>query len=705
MNPVARLFRVRHSLLVAGLACTLLSTVAMAVNLPPGGGTPLVGVSGGGGPGLVIHDPYIPFQVHSGGGALLFEGVLRDRVVRLNATGTLIFTRQILNTTPSLNGAVARLTCSDYATFLTDVEFSTTSVGTVTPDSASRSGDGSLVAFHFNDTPVFSGLESKFVYTTTEALAFEEGGKCTIRLVSGEETSVEVVRPVRPVESGCRDIDFENVPAGTLIPAGGSFASNGVLMHLEEFYWNVGSCNNPTMSGNVQIQNGNMACGSGQELLVNNVNVAFDYGVPLLGMVIYFGEYGGNINLTINGHCVSEANFSDVPSIIGGVMVTVVEPDPGHGCGRIVLKGPILQVSVGGQEFWIDDILCEPDVCLDDETPPIAEIDEPGSEVCVCDPVEIHGTASDVNFDHYVLEYRLTTDPIWHPIVASNTPVIAGLLGVWNATGLPQGRYIIRLTAVDACGHSSTAVTVVWLGTTFDSLIVRSPNDGDILGGTICLDGTVWDNYCFDEYVVEYRPVGGVAWNPVDSSNPVYMSTVINDPFAIWDTISDGIADGDYEVRVVARDDCGNEASQMRTITVDNTPPVANITEPAPCACVEGLVDIRGTANDANLGGWVLQYTGDGVSGWVTIASGNTPVVDDLLTTWDTTLLEPCAYTIRLVATDKAVLDCNSALRHRTEYNVSLNVGACNECDIDNDGDVDLRDWGACESEFTGPLP
>ena len=697
--------RVRNRSVVAVLAAILFPAAAMAVNLPPGGSAPLAGVFGGAGPGTVIHDPSIPFQIHSAGGELLFEGSLRDRVLRLNATGTLVFVRQISDTNGRSKEAVAQVMCGDYSSFLTDVDFSTSSLGTVTPDSASRTSNGAFVAFHFNQTPIFGRQDSKFFYTKTEALEFADGGKCVIRLLSGEEVSVPVVRPVRRVEPGCRPIDFEDLALGTEIPAGGTFASNGVLMHLEEFYWDVGSCTNPTPGNFARIVDWGEACGSGNELTVNNVNVRFDYGEPLTDLVIHFGEMGGNVNLIVNGQCVSEHNLSDVPPVLGGVSISVDESNPGQGCGKIMLHGPIFNVSIGGQEFWIDDIECTPDVCLEDETPPIAEIDQPTSEICVCAPVEIIGTADDANFDHYVLEYRRTTDPTWNLINASAAPVVGGLLGVWNAAGLPQGRYLIRLTVSDACGHSETAVSMVWLGTTFDTLTVREPDDGDIVGGLVCVDGTAWDNYCFDRYVVEYQPAGGVDWDPVDPANPVYTTTVINDPIAHWETVDLSLPDGDYLLRARGADDCGNTAEEVREVVVDNTWPVAVITSPAPCDYVDGVVDVIGTALDQHIANWTLQYTGGEESGWVTIDSGTSSVVDGVLGAWDTTALPPCAYTLRLVVRDSVKINCNDAIHHWSEYTASVNVGACGDFDVDDDGDVDLFDYSWFERAFTGPQP
>jgi hypothetical protein len=221
----------------------------------------------------------------------------------------------------------------------------------------------------------------------------------------------------------------------------------------------------------------------------------------------------------------------------------------------------------------------------------------------------------------------------------------------------------------------------------------------------VCFDGTVWDNYCFDGYVVEYRPVSGTAWFPVEPTIPEYTSTVINDPFAHWDTVGLGVPDGDYVLRVTAMDDCGHVAQELREVVVDNTAPTAEITSPEACTYVDGIVTVQGTAADEHLASWVLQYTGGDESTWVTIASGTTSVTGGTLADWDTTGLRNCAYTLRLVVTDAAVLDCNSVLHHRTERTVSVNVGECLQFDVDEDGDVDLFDYQAFEEAFSGPWP
>jgi hypothetical protein len=187
--------------------------------------------------------------------------------------------------------------------------------------------------------------------------------------------------------------------------------------------------------------------------------------------------------------------------------------------------------------------------------------------------------------------------------------------------------------------------------------------------------------------------------------HPVYTATVINDPMAHWETVDLGLADGGYLLRARANDDCGNTAVEMREVIIDNTWPTAEITSPEPCEYVEGEVAVTGTAFDANLASWTLQYTGGDASSWVTINSGATSIIEGPLGTWDTTLLRPCAYTLRLRVTDQAVINCNNAIHHWSEYTVSVNVGACGDFDVDDDGDVDLFDYYWFNQAFDGPHP
>ena len=328
----------------------------------------------------------------------------------------------------------------------------------------------------------------------------------------------------------------------------------------------------------------------------------------------------------------------------------------------------------------------------DDTTPPIIEIDEPETLTCACNLVDIVGSVGDPD-GTYVgdqLEYRRRNDAVW---TVANTALGArsGLLYVWDTSALPQDFYYVRVVGINECALTGSDSTFVYKSTTFGSLELRAPADGVVYGGTVCVDGTAWSQSCFDHYTVDYRPSGAGAYAPVDPPASPYMSTVLNDPLASWNTASGptAVPDGDYDVRLQGVTDCGDTDTEVHTITVDNTAPLAEITSPIECDYVTGLVNVYGTASDANLSSWRLYYTGDGINGWMTIGSGSSNVHNGLLGRWDTNSLPHCAYTLRLLVWDQANVSCTND-SHRSEYLVSLNVGC--PADLDDDGDIDLSD-------------
>jgi hypothetical protein len=328
---------------------------------------------------------------------------------------------------------------------------------------------------------------------------------------------------------------------------------------------------------------------------------------------------------------------------------------------------------------------------LQDTTIPVAVITQPIDFECICDQFRVQGSANDPDglLDYYRLEYQAVGAANWTTIITSSTPVSNNVLGIWN-TPAQDGYYYLRLTVVNAHGLSNTDVVLVYVDKAPPVITLSGPTDGQILGGTICIGGSIGDPGppCPVTYTVDYAPQGSNNFQPVDPNQPIYTGNVVNVTLATWN--STGVPDGNYRIRVSAVDDCGRQTTVFRTVVVDNTAPTAMITQPANCALVNGSVTIRGTANDANLAGWVLQYTGGNSHTWTTIASGNTPVINGQLGVWNTAGLPACAYTLRLVASDHSVLNCNGAFRNQAEYLVSVEVGIPG--DLNKDGCVNDQD-------------
>ncbi len=325
---------------------------------------------------------------------------------------------------------------------------------------------------------------------------------------------------------------------------------------------------------------------------------------------------------------------------------------------------------------------------------PVARIDSPsafglsGSCVCLAGS-DITGVADVPGgvFESFRLEYRPVSSPTaWTTIVNSmdSVPEPGGVLGTMSVGGLGEGLYLIRLSVESASGLKSTAEQVVWVSTDYDSLdwILARGNiaagdvsSADIVGGTACVFGTANDNNCApDEYIVEFSEAGTEDWMIVDPNFASYPGGRINELLADWNTA--GVDDGAYDLRVTASNGCGDMKTVRRdAILIDNTAPIALIDSPLNCDPFNpaGSIDIVGTAFDENIGGWSLAYTGGDTNTWIPIASGVSNVTEGVIAPWDISSLRPCAYTIRLRVSDKAVVNCNSG--RVTEFYTSINIG------------------------------
>jgi len=151
-------------------------------------------------------------------------------------------------------------------------------------------------------------------------------------------------------------VDFEDPTLASTYYVSDTITDSGQTMTLQPFQWTGGTWYS---GGNAQIIVPDWcdAGGSGQELLLNNINIDFDFPVLEQGLTVNFGEYGGNVNIEINGAFMNESTFNDVVGIVGGVTVLCSGAGcTGGGTGRLDLIGSVSSLSIGGQEFCIDDV-------------------------------------------------------------------------------------------------------------------------------------------------------------------------------------------------------------------------------------------------------------------------------------------------------------------------------------------------------------
>ncbi len=344
-------------------------------------------------------------------------------------------------------------------------------------------------------------------------------------------------------------------------------------------------------------------------------------------------------------------------------------------------------------------------VACDDTTPPTVNIGTPATLGCACDLVYIIGVVDDPDGTYAGdrLEIRRRGTTSW-TIVDTALGARSGDLYAWNTSGLAQDYYYVRIVGTNECGLSASDTVFVYVSTSFDDVELRAPDNDSVCGGTVSCDGTATTPACFDEYTVSYRPAGGGTWQPIDPSNPVYTSAVINDPLALWDTTGLGLSDGEYDLRLMGQTDCGNTASTLISVTLDNTLPIARLDTPESCTVFapEANIAIHGEVFDTHLSEWTLAVIGGPYTDWQTIAGPTASNASGLLFTWDTSGLPDCAYTIRLRASDEAVLGDDES-HHIVEDYASIVLGDWANADLDGDGDVDEADFALLLDCIAGP--
>jgi hypothetical protein len=347
-----------------------------------------------------------------------------------------------------------------------------------------------------------------------------------------------------------------------------------------------------------------------------------------------------------------------------------------------ILRRVEVEATPSGLFEWIDDLTFDLDT-----TPPIANISFPTDVASVCGVVQIRGSAYDPDgtYDHDTLEYKAANSDEWVTVGSASTPVEDGLLYNWNTTSLAEGFYMLRLTVENDTNLVATDTAFAWVSQDFDTVSFVT---GSIVGGAVCPDGTAFDNYTTGDYTVEYSRSSPISYQPVDPAHPTYSGYKVNEQLATWDT--GALTDGNYLLRVTGTNTCGDTRAVTHTVVVDNTAPSAVITSPSSCGAVEGIVSVQGAVSDAHLAGWSLYYTGGDVHGWALISSGVGPVSNGSLGNWDTRSLRHCQYTLRLVATDRANVNCGST-NNQTDYTVSVTVGC--EADFNSDGVVNSQDF------------
>lgn len=129
--------------------------------------------------------------------------------------------------------------------------------------------------------------------------------------------------------------------------------------------------------------------------------------------------------------------------------------------------------------------------------PIFVQISSPHDNSVVSGAVAVTGSASGRNFSGYKLDYSPSGTGNWTMIQQSNLPVTNSTLGTLDTSSLPEGPYILRLSATSTDGYSNSTTVLINVtqgGSNQPPVVDAGPDQRIDLSATATLNGTVTDD-------------------------------------------------------------------------------------------------------------------------------------------------------------------------------------------------------------------
>ena len=157
-------------------------------------------------------------------------------------------------------------------------------------------------------------------------------------------------------------VDYESLAVGTLYgapvysPGDWCFNEDGIDVYVVDFDYGGG-----LLFHQMEVDPAFGPLGAGRVMEVNNIGQLFDLGglgIVTSQVTFEYIDYGGTENLQINGSPLMVGDLDTWSGLVlGGVHVQVAVVPYGAGqYGEVTLTGNVVELRVGGQEFWMDDL-------------------------------------------------------------------------------------------------------------------------------------------------------------------------------------------------------------------------------------------------------------------------------------------------------------------------------------------------------------
>lgn len=284
-----------------------------------------------------------------------------------------------------------------------------------------------------------------------------------------------------------------------------------------------------------------------------------------------------------------------------------------------------------------------------DGTPPAVLIDRPAGGFAGAGTAVL-GTISDDTLQQYTVSLTDTpANPVWTDIATGNASLTDTVLARLD-DGL-EGDYALRVSAVDRAENRTERYVEFSIDNTAPRVTLTQPQNDSFVGGAaaVAVGGQIQEANPAS-YTVSFAALGADTSTAIASGENFPLPAVL----AQWDV--SGLADGVYELALEVTDLAGHTGTAYHLVTVDNTPPVAEIAAPAAGGWLRAGAAIEGTAGDDNLAEYRLEISpGDPASAsqYSLLGGGATPVEDGALHTLDAAPPDG-PYALRLSVEDRA---------------------------------------------------
>ncbi len=289
-----------------------------------------------------------------------------------------------------------------------------------------------------------------------------------------------------------------------------------------------------------------------------------------------------------------------------------------------------------------------------DTTAPLIDIKSPLDGSYISTDITVTGTVSDADMNQYSLTYSGSGSPV----VLDNGNQNRSNYFFGSMNGLAEGNYTLSIQANDAGQNVAQKNISFTIDRTPPAVTLAAPKNGEYYGanqGTIAVNGSIVEKNP-DTYTLRY----GLGDAPTQWTAIASGATLTSNPSTFsWKVgKNDGVPDGSYILSLLAQDRAGLTGEAKVKITIDNTPPSADITSPVEGRYVKTAADIKGTAFDQNLDKYTIDISEGQCAGafkWAPIRTATAVVQDGVLGTWQA-LPTDGDYCIRLSVVDKVGL-------------------------------------------------